>query len=40
MQIHRRLCYHKIKNEAAAQDELSRAKFKNPTLPDKIEFGE
>jgi hypothetical protein len=36
----RAYCYHKMKKETAASDELSRAKFKNPTLPDKILFGD
>jgi tetratricopeptide (TPR) repeat protein len=36
----RALCFHKLGMEALAQADLRSAKFKNPTLPDDIEFGE
>jgi hypothetical protein len=36
----RALCFHKLGMEALAQADIRTAKFKNPTLPEAIEFGE
>lgn len=36
----RALCFHKLGMEALAQADLRSAQFKNPTLPETIEFGE
>jgi tetratricopeptide (TPR) repeat protein len=36
----RAYCYHKLRMEALAQADLRTAKFKNPTLPAVIEFGD
>ncbi len=36
----RAYCYYKMKRNALAMSDLENAKFKNPTLPREIEFGE
>ncbi len=36
----RALCYHKLSMEALAQADIRTAKFKNPLLPESIEFGD
>ncbi|HEY9776609.1 MAG TPA: tetratricopeptide repeat protein [Planktothrix sp.] len=38
--IARAYCYHKMKKETAALDDLNSAKSRNPTLPQDIEFGD